>query len=32
MRFDSDIAVIYYLCNCGVVNLQQILQRYCYIE
>ena len=25
----SDIVVIYYLCNTWVVNLQQILQRYC---
>jgi len=28
-RFCLDIVVIYYLCNTWVVNLQQILQRYC---
>ena len=27
MRFGSDIIVIYYLCNSGVVNLQLILQH-----
>jgi len=26
------ILVIYYLCNSWAVNLQQILQRYCYVE
>jgi len=28
-EFGSAIVVIYYLCNTRVVNLQQILQRYC---
>jgi len=35
VRFEkcsSDIIVIYYFCNSWVVNLQQILQRYCYVE
>jgi len=27
IRFGSNIVVIYYSCNSGVVNLQQILQR-----
>ena len=31
-RFGSDITVIYYLCNSWEVNLQQILQHYCYVE
>ena len=32
MRFGSNIIVIYYWCNSWVVNLQQTLQRYCYVE
>jgi len=31
-QFALDIIVIYYLCDSRVVNLQQILQHYCYID
>jgi len=32
MQLSLDIIVTYYLCNSWIVTLQQILQRYSYVE